>query len=146
MCSPYWDMFISSWLPFEGVISASMKKRILIVDDEPDVNLILKMVLEGNGFQVDTFDTPLLALEYFRKGLYNLVILDIKMPKMNGFELYREIRKIDEKIRTCFLTAGETYDPVYADISNQLDANCFIRKPIENQELINHINWIIDKV
>jgi len=123
-----------------------MKKRILIVDDEPDVNLILKMVLEGNGFQVDTFDTPLLALEYFRKGLYNLVILDIKMPKMNGFELYREIRKIDEKIRTCFLTAGETYDPVYADISNQLDANCFIRKPIENQELINHINWIIDKV
>jgi two-component system, OmpR family, response regulator ChvI len=133
-------------LPFEGVISASMKKRILIVDDEPDVNLILKMVLEGNGFQVDTFDTPLLALEYFRKGLYNLVILDIKMPKMNGFELYREIRKIDQKIRTCFLTAGETYDPVYADISNQLDANCFIRKPIENQELINHINWIIDKV
>jgi DNA-binding response OmpR family regulator len=133
-------------LPFEGVISASMKKRILIVDDEPDVNLILKMVLEGNGFHVDTFDTPLLALEYFRKGLYNLVILDIKMPKMNGFELYREIRKIDEKIRTCFLTAGETYDPVYADISNQLDANCFIRKPIENQELINHINWIIDKV
>jgi YesN/AraC family two-component response regulator len=74
------------------------------------------------------------------------VILDIKMPKMNGFELYREIRKIDEKIRTCFLTAGETYDPVYADISNQLDANCFIRKPIENQELINHINWIIDNV
>jgi DNA-binding response OmpR family regulator len=123
-----------------------MKKRILIVDDEPDVNLILKLVLEGNGFQVDTFDTPLLALEYFRKGLYNLVILDIKMPKMNGFELYREIRKIDEKIRTCFLTAGETYDPVYADISNQLDANCFIRKPIENQELINHINWIIDNV
>jgi two-component system response regulator ChvI len=123
-----------------------MKKRILIVDDEPDVNLILKMVLEGNGFQVDTFDTPLLALEYFRKGLYNLVILDIKMPKMNGFELYREIRKIDEKIRTCFLTAGETYDPVYADISNQLDANCFIRKPIENQELINHINWIIENV
>ena len=123
-----------------------MKKRILIVDDEPDVNLILKMVLEGNGFQVDTFDTPLLALEYFRKGLYNLVILDIKMPKMNGFELYTEIRKIDEKIRTCFLTAGETYDPVYADISNQLDANCFIRKPIENQELINHINWIIDNV
>jgi two-component system, OmpR family, response regulator ChvI len=123
-----------------------MKKRILIVDDEPDVNLILKMVLEGNGFQVDTFDTALLALEYFRKGLYNLVILDIKMPKMNGFELYREIIKIDEKIRTCFLTAGETYDPVYADISNQLDANCFIRKPIENQELINHINWIIDNV
>jgi DNA-binding response OmpR family regulator len=118
-----------------------MKKRILIVDDEPDVNLILKIVLEGNGFQVDTFDTPVLALDYFRKGLYNLVILEL-----NGFELYREIRKIDEKIRTCFLTAGETYDPVYADISNQLDANCFIRKPIENQELINHINWIIDKV
>jgi two-component system, OmpR family, response regulator ChvI len=121
-----------------------MKKRILIVDDEPDVNLILKMVLEGDGFQVDTFDAPLLALEYFRNGLYDLVILDIKMPKMNGFELYKEIRKIDEKIKTCFLTAGETYDPVYADISNQLGANCFIRKPIENQELINHINDIMD--
>jgi DNA-binding response OmpR family regulator len=115
-----------------------MKKRILIVDDEPDVNLILKMVLDGDGFQVDTFDAPLLGLEYFRNRPYDLVILDIKMPKMNGFELYKEIRKIDEKIKTCFLTAGETYDPVYPDISNQLGANCFIRKPIENRADQSH--------
>jgi DNA-binding response OmpR family regulator len=123
-----------------------MKKRILIVDDEPDVNLILKIVLEGNSFQVDTVDTPLLALDAFRKGLYDLLILDVKMPKMNGFELYKEIKKLDHKVKVCFLTAGEIYDGAYAEIFNELGTNYFIRKPIENQELLNHIGWIMTKV
>ena len=71
----------------------------MIVDDEPDVNLTLKMVLEENGFKVDSFTDPLLALENFKgeSGLYDMLILDIRMPDMNGFELYREIKKIDNK-------------------------------------------------
>ena len=80
------------------------KSRILVVDDEPDVNFTLKITLEDKGFKVDAFDDPLLALENFKAGLYDLVILDIKMPKMNGFELFREIKKIDNNVKVCFLT------------------------------------------
>ena len=120
--------------------SATMK-TVLIVDDEPDVNLSLKIALEENGFEVDAFDDPVTALDHFKKGVYDLLILDIKMPKMHGFELYREIRKIDSHVKICFLTAGEMYYGAYADIFNE---NQFIRKPIENKELINRVNEIID--
>ena len=120
--------------------SATMK-TVLIVDDEPDVKLALKIALEENGFEVDAFDDPIMALDHFKKGVYDLLILDIKMPKMHGFKLYREIRKIDSQVKICFLTAGEMYYGAYADIFNE---NQFIRKPIENKELINRVNEIID--
>ena len=120
--------------------SATMK-TVLIVDDEPDVKLALKIALEENGFEVDAFDDPVMALDNFKKGVYDLLILDIKMPKMHGFELYREIRKIDSHVKICFLTAGEMYYGAYADIFNE---NQFIRKPIENKELINRVNEIIN--
>ena len=120
--------------------SATMK-TVLIVDDEPDVKLALKITLEENGFEVDAFDDPVTALDHFKKGVYDLLILDIKMPKMHGFELYREIRKVDSHVKICFLTAGEMYYGTYADIFNE---NQFIRKPIENKELINRVNEIID--
>jgi two-component system, OmpR family, response regulator ChvI len=118
-------------------------KRILVVDDEPDDNLLYKTVLEENGFKVDFFIDPLLALENFKAGLYDLLILDIKMPKMNGFELYREMKKVDNKVKVCFLTAGQMYYGIYIDIFNELDVKYFIRKPIENIELIKQINNII---
>ncbi|HJT48645.1 MAG TPA: response regulator [Nitrososphaeraceae archaeon] len=119
-----------------------MKTRILVVDDEPDVTLTIKAALEEeNGFEVDTFDDPIVALDNFKKGVYDLLILDIKMPILNGFELYREIRTIDRQVKICFLTAGEMYYGAYADIFNK---NKFIRKPIENKELVNKINEIIN--
>jgi DNA-binding response OmpR family regulator len=90
-------------------VQSIMNKRVLIVDDEPDVNLAVKIALEENGFQVNTFTDPFLALESFRKeaGMYDLLMLDIKMPDMNGFELYKQIKKIDDKVKVCFLTADE---------------------------------------
>jgi DNA-binding response OmpR family regulator len=114
-------------------------RKILIVDDEPDTNLSIEIFLEENGFEVDAFDDPIIALDNFRKGVYDLLILDIKMPKMHGFELYREIRKIDNEVKVCFLTAGEMYYGAYADIFAK---NIFIRKPIQNQDLIKQINEI----
>ena len=120
--------------------SATMK-TVLVVDDEPDVKLALKTALEENGFEVNAYDDPVIALDNFRKGTYDLLILDIKMPKMHGFELYREIRKVDNHVKICFLTAGEMYYGAYADIFNE---NQFIRKPIENKELVNMVNDIID--
>ena len=117
----------------------------MIVDDEYDMNLLFKMVLEENGFKVDSFTDPLLALENFKEqdGMYDMVILDIKMPEMNGFELYRQIKKIDDKAKVCFLTAGEMYHGVYTDIFNSLDAKYFIRKPIDNEELVKRVNNMI---
>ena len=116
-------------------------KSVLIVDDEPDVNLSLKIALEENGFEVDAFDDPVTALDHFKKGAYDLLILDIVMPKMHGFELYREIRNIDNEVKICFLTAGEMYYGAYADI---FDESQFIRKPIENKELVNKVNEMIN--
>ena len=123
-----------------------INKRILIVDDESDVNLTLKMVLEENGFKVDSFTDPLLALENFKEEseTYDMLILDVKMPDMNGFELYKEIKKIDDKVKVCFLTAGEMdYEQFEKDLFSALDENCFIQKPIQNETLIKRLNRII---
>jgi DNA-binding response OmpR family regulator len=120
-----------------------MSRRILVVDDEPDVNRSLREVLQQNGFRVDSYEDPLMALENFRTRLYDLVILDIKMPEMNGFSFYREIKKLDKNLKICFLTAGEMYYGIYSDIFSSLPANYFIRKPIGNEELIRRIDEII---
>jgi DNA-binding response OmpR family regulator len=118
-------------------------KILFIVDDERDICLTLKNVLEDNGFVVHAFDDPLLALENFRKDLYDLLILDIKMEKMDGFQLYREIKKIDNKVKICFLTAGEMdYNQFGKELFPALDENCFIQKPIQNGTLIKIINEI----
>jgi CheY-like chemotaxis protein len=123
-----------------------INKRVLIVDDESDVNLAVRMVLEDNGFKVDSFTDPLLAFESVKgkAGKYELVMLDIRMPNMNGFELYRQIKKIDDKVKICFLTAGEMdYEQFRKELSPALDENCYIQKPIQNETLIKRLNKII---
>ena len=120
--------------------------RILVVDDEPDINTTVEKALEQNGFKVDSYECPLMALENFTPYYYDLAILDIKMPEMNGFSFYREIKKLDKNLRICFLTGGEMYYGVYSDIFSSLPANYFIRKPIGNEELIKRIDEIINNV
>ena len=119
------------------------KNKILVVDYEHDSNLLLKTILERNGFIVDCFDDPFVAMENFRSNLFSLIILNIKLPKLNGFQLYREIRKKDKKVKVCFITDGEMYYGVYADIFNSLDENSFIRKPINYDNLLEHLSKII---
>jgi DNA-binding response OmpR family regulator len=121
-----------------------MNKRVLLVDDEPDLNLTLKLTLEENGFRVDSFTDPLSVLENFKANLYDLIILDIQMPGINGFELYRQIKKIDDKVKVCFLTASEMYyEEFRKELFPALDNNCYIQKPIENETLIKRLNRII---
>ena len=85
-----------------------IENRILnLVDDESDVCFVLETVLRENGFVVDSYEDPFLALKRFKADLYNLVMLDIRMPELNGFALYQEIRRLDKKVKICFLTAGE---------------------------------------
>jgi two-component system catabolic regulation response regulator CreB/two-component system response regulator ChvI len=116
------------------------KNKILVVDYEHDSNLLLKTILERNGFIVDCFDDPFVAMENFRSNLFSLIILNIKLPKLNGFQLYREIRKKDKKVKVCFVTDGEMYYGVYTDIFNSLDENSFIRKPINYDNLLEHLS------
>jgi two-component system catabolic regulation response regulator CreB/two-component system response regulator ChvI len=118
-------------------------KRILLVDDESDVCFVLEKVLGENGFVVDSYKNPTLALEKFKARSYDLVVLDIKMPELNGFTLYREIKRLDKKLKVCFLTAAEMYYNEYPDIFSSLPNKYFIRKPIENEELMARINEII---
>ena len=123
----------------------SNTKKVMVVDDEADVISVLEIVLEENGFQVDAFVDPIVALKSYRAGVYDLLILDIKMPKMDGFELYDEIKKMDNKAKVCFLTASEMY---YMDSRREkycsLDKDLFIQKPIANEDLVEEINKIIN--
>ncbi|MFL6320735.1 MAG: response regulator [Nitrososphaeraceae archaeon] len=120
-------------------------KTILIVDDETDVNYTIETVLEQNGFMVDSFDNPVLALNDFKAGLYDLVLLDIKMPEMDGFKLYEEMRKVDNTFKVCFLTASEMFYEEYrrAYYSTMHEHYPIIQKPVKNEELIKQIDKII---
>lgn len=116
------------------------------MDDEPDLTQVSTLALEYHGFKVDSFNDPQEALTKYTPGLYDLVILDIKMPKMDGFELYHEIKKKDNNANVCFLTASELY---YEEFRKKeacaLDRNLFIRKPIENEELVKRITKMIKR-
>ena len=120
------------------------KKRILIVDDVPDITSSFQNALRDKGFeQVDTVNNPVLTLKNFRAGSYDLLIIDIVMPEMDGFELYEEIRKIDTKVKVCFITAYEVnyqaLRAVFPAATTTDDIGCFIRKPIDVDDLIKHI-------
>jgi DNA-binding response OmpR family regulator len=116
--------------------------RILYVDDDNDILITFKKILEDNCFLVDAFSNPLEALSSFKPGRYDLLLIDIKMPQMNGFELNQEIRKKskDTKIKTCFITAYDVYyEPLKKEFPG-LDVGCFIQKPVEAKDLVNRIN------
>jgi DNA-binding response OmpR family regulator len=122
------------------------RRRLLLVDDEQDITFTISIGLEDNGFVVDSFNDPLLALQSFKEKKekenqpYALALLDVKMPKMNGFDLYNEMRKIDDKIKACFITAFDIQEHEIAYIvSNNKDKPIVIRKPIATEELVKRI-------
>jgi DNA-binding response OmpR family regulator len=116
------------------------KKRILIIDDEVDITFTFKVGLEDTGsFTVDTFNDPQDLLLNFQPVMYDLLLLDIRMPKMSGYELYKEIRKIDAKIKVIFLTATEPFEE-FQKVFPTFDKKYYLMKPIEITELIKRIN------
>ena len=116
-----------------------LENRILLVDDEPDVATLFKLVLERSGFSVDVFNDPVLALSNYKTGAYDLLLLDIKMDQMTGFELFQKIRDKDEKVKVCFITAYEEYHKRFQETFPNLEVDCFIRKPIPSYELVKII-------
>jgi CheY-like chemotaxis protein len=120
-------------------------KRIMLVDDESDVTYTLETVLEDNGFQVESYTDPTLALSNFRPGLYDLLLLDIKMPEMSGFDVYQKMKEIDSNIKVCFLTASELFYKEYRklDANTRINREHFVQKPVRAEELIRKLNEIL---
>jgi DNA-binding response OmpR family regulator len=121
------------------------KKKILLVDDEPDIIYPIKRVLETNRFMVDSYTDPTLALSNFKPSLYDLLLLDIKMPQMNGFDLHQKMKEIDSNVKICFLTASEFFYEEYRklDAYPTLDKAYFIQKPFRVEQLMRKINEIL---
>ena len=122
-------------------------KKIFLVDNEIDITYALENALENYGFKVDSFNDPILALDNYQINFYDLVILDIKMPKMDGFELYTKLKEKDPKVKICFLTAGELF---YEELRNarlklgeKMGEEYFIQKPIKTGQLVDKINTFI---
>jgi DNA-binding response OmpR family regulator len=121
------------------------KKKILIVDDESDTTSSLSLSLEDSGlFEVDLFNDALVALSNFRPNNYDLLLLDVNMPKMSGYELYNEILKVDNKVKVCFIgTHNIDYDALRTKFSSQeIDSYItkpFLRKPIVLRKLIEKV-------
>jgi CheY-like chemotaxis protein len=123
------------------------RKRILLVDDEPDHCMVYQIVLQDAGYECISYTDSVKALQEFRPNYYRLVILDIKMPKLDGFALCEKIRELDKNIQIIFVTASEVYyenfrKQYYPEIGNDVNINC-LQKPITNEELIKIVNITI---
>jgi two-component system, OmpR family, response regulator ChvI len=123
-------------------------KKVMIVDDNDDVNLTFKIVLGelDHRLRVHSFSDPIDALQSFRPDIYHLIIIDILMPKMNGFELYDKLRELDSNVKICFLTAAREiyYEDLIKEAFPELDANCFLKKPIANKDLIKQVKELLE--
>jgi CheY-like chemotaxis protein len=127
---------------------SSQKKRILVVDDEVDITTIIKLALEKVNLHVDVYNDPLLALSDYKAGMYDLLLFDIRMQRMNGFELYRKIKEIEEeekkvkngKPRVCFITAYEEFRSEFKETFPTVEeVDCFLRKPIPMPDLVKKV-------
>jgi CheY-like chemotaxis protein len=133
------------------------ERRILLVDDEPDTCLTFKEGIERcNGYRVDIFEKPREALQNFKAGKYELVLLDVKLPEMNGFQLYLEMKKIDSHIKALFVTAAELFHEEFRERKGglgkydieynqycKLNKHMFLQKPIYLEDLINKIDLVL---
>ena len=128
------------------VTQIPIPKRILIIDDEEDIAISLHTVLEEYGFKMDSYTDPVLAFKNFKSGQYDLVILDIQMPVFDGFLLYQKIKKIDNNVKMCFLTATEYFrEEIRKEHGfDEFNQGLFLRKPIEIEQLVHAIKKLLE--
>jgi two-component system, OmpR family, response regulator ChvI len=111
-------------------------KRILIVDDNPDITFFFEKVLNDSGFYVDSYNDPVKLLVNFRTQFYDLIFIDIRMPNVNGFQLFKRLKKKDPQVKVCFITAFESYYNSLREEHPGLNVKCFVRKPIDAEQLL----------
>jgi CheY-like chemotaxis protein len=123
-------------------------KKILLVDNEADITYALENTLENYGYSIYSFNDSMLALNSYKSNFYDLVILDIKMPKMDGFELYNKIKERDPEVKICFLTASELFYEEFRKtrymLGEKLGEEYFIQKPIKTDELVQKMNVLMN--
>jgi DNA-binding NtrC family response regulator len=125
-------------------VYAAKRRKILLVDDDADVVSTFQMILEMNGFEVEAYTNPISALSNFKPNEFGLLILDVRMPVMNGFELFKRIKSIESNVEACFITAYEDYREEFKESFPMLDeAKYFIRKPKAIEDLVNHVSTIL---
>ena len=131
---------------------SAIYKRILVVDDDPDITLTFKTALEGNNdnnnnnriFEVYTYNDPILALSEFKPHFYDLMLIDINMPDLNGFELCERILELDINIKVCFVSAVEVNDRALREVYPKISIGCFIQKPVTIDYLVKRVNAELD--
>jgi CheY-like chemotaxis protein len=122
-------------------------KRILIVDDEPDVTLTFGVGLEGyyyhddekKRFEVHPYNNPQVALSQFKPNFFDLLLTDIFMPHMNGFELCQKVLELDADIRVCFMSAAEVNIEALREVYPKVSFGCFIKKPVTIDYLVKRL-------
>jgi DNA-binding response OmpR family regulator len=117
----------------------AFSKTLLIIDDDPDVTTVFSLGLQDEGFDVYTYNDPIEALSQFRPNFYDLLLIDINMPKMNGIELSRQILELDANVKICFVTAGEANIEVLRELYPTRSIGCYIKKPVTIEELVRRV-------
>ena len=116
-----------------------LSKVILIVDDDPDMTSIFSLGLQDEGFEVYEYNNPLDVLSEFRPNFYDLLLVDINMPKIKGVELFRQMLELDSNVKICFITAGDANVEVLRELYPARDIGCFIRKPVTIDQLVKRV-------
>ena len=125
-------------------------KRILIVDDDPDLTLTFKAGLEGyhyddkKRFEVYTYNDPLLVLKEFKPHFYDLLLTDIYMPNMNGFQLCEKLLELDVNVRVCFMSASQLNIQALREVYPNASLGCYIEKPVTIEYLIKRLSAELD--
>ncbi len=125
-------------------MSTKNNKRIIIIDDDEDINNLFKIFLEYNGYIIDAYTNPVEALNSFRKNSHDLIILDLKMPKMDGMTIYHKIKEIDNNVIICFTTADINYIEDLCKGIIDID-KIVLYKPVLLKELKNKIDWLLSR-
>jgi DNA-binding response OmpR family regulator len=125
---------------------SAFARRILIVDDDPDITFTFKKGLETENqknskivFQVYTSNNPIEAISEFQPGFYDLILIDINMPKMDGIELSCKILELDANAKICLVTAGESNIEVLRELYPTRSIGCFIKKPVSIDQLVRRV-------
>ena len=116
----------------------------MIIDDDKDITNLFSIFLEYNGYIVDAYTNPLEAINNFRKNSHNLVILDLKMPMMDGITIYHKIKEIDDEVIICFTSADISYIKQLQKSIIDID-KIVLYKPVLLKDLKNKIDWLLSR-
>jgi two-component system, OmpR family, response regulator ChvI len=122
---------------------SSRTDRVLIVDDQTDITSVLKIGLQRYGFRVDAYNDPERVVKEFEANIYGAALVDIRMPGMNGFELYRRIKKVDPDLKVCFFTAFEIYDKEMEQMFPEIKPAAIFKKPMDIRNLASRLRSVM---